>query len=168
MWQEFYYKKICIIQTYYYFSFIFFLFLFRFLCFEILHAFTTAFLSCAFVKWVKCLHLNILLMWANVFVSVCVCVYICDGDMLTALFLFVCCFPFPFHLMLSSPDFTLGSCFSLCICFRNSSSFLLASFFSLSVSFLCFLLCLAQKHSVLTLSLCECWYMPVRAFFYCY
>lgn len=31
--------------------------------------------------------------------------------MLTALFLFVLCFPFPFHLMLSSPDFTLALVF---------------------------------------------------------
>lgn len=153
MWQEFYYKKICIIQTYYYFLYSVAVLVdpSSFTHSSSLSCFLTLSLSLYLLvlRHEECLHLNTLV-W----------VYACDCDMLTTvLFLFVCCFPFPFHLMLSSPDFTLALIFFL----SNSSIW---SFFS-AVHFYCvfFSRCFARPISF-SLSFCASLQKYVPAFFF--
>lgn len=104
----------------------------------------------------KCLYSN---KWRFVIHTGCICMYICVWLRYVGCFVFIrvlLCFPFPFHLMLSSPDFTLNSCVIFFL-FRNSYSFPLF-FFSLSLSLFPVL---SPVHG----SLCHCSNVSACSFF---
>lgn len=155
MWQEFYYKKICIIQTYYYFLYSiavlldpssfthspffpishlssslpsFGVFLFRVYSFNLVCSLRVPFSGEALARqnvWNVC-----------IWIRECECVRVIAICWRLLLFLFVCCFPFPFHLMLSSPDFTLALIFFFAL--SVFEFFHLVVFFSFALFSSCF------------------------------